>query len=122
MNLAIFLFVVVLTMFIFFILWYKSRPKHLSYKEEILYGVLWKWSWKKDNVVNLWCYCPKCNNALVIDDTFSKNVQNLSDKSTYFVCKNCDSGGGVIKGGDRDYALVIVKREILKNAQNLKGN
>lgn len=91
------------------------EPKYYKFKEMAIYNVLWRWKYKKDDVVGLWCYCPKCGDMLACDDENCKVTEDLQHKITFFVCNAC--GGheqGRVVGGDRRYALSLVKREILR--------
>lgn len=71
-------------------------------------GIIWRWSWNRDNIVNLWCFCPVCDNELVYDDEYDTRFK----PETYFSCEKCGKIIGCISGGDRRYALEYIKREI----------
>lgn len=67
-------------------------------------------------MVGLWCYCPKCQAMLMVDDENCRSNESLQDKVTYFICNEC--GGhelGRVVGGDRRYALSLVKRDLWRH-------
>ena len=102
-----------------FWLFYISRPAYKQFKEAILYDVLWKWQWKGQSIIGLWCYCPDCGGDLVCDDENCKTTSNLNEKTTFFICNGC--GGhekGRIKGGDRRYAITVVRRELRRRVSS----
>jgi len=94
------------------------QPKYYPFRELIFFKVLWRWKYKKGDVVALWCYCPKCQAMLMCDDENCRSNESLQNKITFFVCNEC--GGheqGRLVGGDRRYALSLVKREIWRHIQ-----
>jgi len=89
------------------------EPKYKKYKQDMFKGMLWKWRYKGEKVIDLWCYCPACKSMLQVDDENCKTTLNLGEKITFFVCNNCEEKEiGRIKGGDRRFALKSIKREI----------
>lgn len=95
------------------------RPKYHNFRELILFKVLWRWKYKKGDIIGLWCYCPKCQNMLMVDDENCRSEETLQHKITYFVCPNC--GGhelGRVIGGDRRYALSLVRRDIWRHIRD----
>ena len=95
------------------------RPKYHKFRELILFKVLWRWKYKKGDVIGLWCYCPKCQSMLMVDDENCRSEETLQHKITYFVCPNC--GGhelGRVIGGDRRYALSLVRRDIWRHIRD----
>jgi len=51
---------------------------------------------------------------LHVDDENCRTTSNLGEKITFFICDTCnESEIGRIKGGDRQYALKVIVREIL---------
>lgn len=100
--------IVVIMLFILF------QPKYKKFKSIQMYDVLWKWKWRDKKVFALACYCPTCGNELGYDDEYARTTQSIQDKITFFICHKC--GGvekGRIKGGDREYAKKIIKRQIM---------
>jgi len=92
------------------------QPKYYRFRELILFKVLWRWKYKKDDVVGLWCYCPKCQAMLMVDDENCRSNESLQNKITYFICNECGGNElGRVVGGDRRYALSLVKREIWRH-------
>jgi len=103
-----------MVVFIVILLFKILEPKHKQYKRDIFEGMIWKWKYKGDEIVTLWCYCPTCQNMLSVDDENCNATRNLGDMTTFFICHEC--GGdekGRIKGGDRRYSLSVIKRAIL---------
>jgi len=101
------IFIIVLVVKIF-------EPKHKMYRKDMFEGMLWKWKYKGDKVIDLWCYCPTCGTMLHVDDENCKTTTNLGEKTTFFICNTCDEREiGRIKGGDRRYALKVIIRAIL---------
>ena len=92
------------------------RPKYFKFRELILFKVLWRWKYKKGDIIGLWCYCPKCQSMLMVDDENCRSEETLQHKITYFICPTC--GGhelGRLVGGDRRYVLSLVRRDIWKH-------
>lgn len=83
-----------------------------SYTEDEIDGVIWRWKWKDDKVVNLWSYCPTCDAELVYDDS-SNNSLN-PDSFTFLICENCDCTKAKIKSSNKNYVLAKVEREIYR--------
>ena len=107
---ALFVMVVFLIVLVFKIL----EPKYKLYRTDMFYGMIWRWKYKKEKIIDLWCYCPNCNSMLIVDDESCSATSTLGDKLTFFVCHECgDNEVGRIKGGDRRYALKVVIRDIL---------
>ena len=99
-----------------FVARYLMRPKYFKFRELILFKVLWRWKYKKGDIIGLWCYCPKCQNMLMCDDENCRAEETLQHKITYFICPAC--GGhelGRVVGGDRRYVLSLVRREIWRH-------
>ena len=99
-----------------FVARYLMRPKYFRFRELILFKVLWRWKYKKGDVIGLWCYCPKCQSMLMVDDENCRSEETLQHKITFFVCPTC--GGhelGRVVGGDRRYVLSLVRRDIWKH-------
>ncbi len=102
---TIFLVIVIIKIF---------EPKYKQYKQDMFHNMFWKWRYKGDSIIDLWCYCPSCKSMLLVDDENCSATSNLGDKITFFICHECGEHEiGRIKGGDRTYALKILKREIL---------
>lgn len=99
-----------------FVARYLMRPKYSKFRELILFKVLWRWKYKKGDVIGLWCYCPKCQNMLMVDDENCRSEETLQHKITYFVCPACGGNElGRVVGGDRRYVLSLVRREIWRH-------
>ncbi|MDR3177848.1 MAG: hypothetical protein LBT96_02570 [Campylobacteraceae bacterium] len=84
-----------------------------------LYNVIWKWKYKKGNIVYLWCYCPECGSELLCDDEYCRSTIMLTNKTTFLICKNCgEIEKSRVVGGDRNYLLKMVRFEIQKRIKN----
>lgn len=102
-----------------FVARYLMRPKYFKFRELILFKVLWRWKYKKGDVIGLWCYCPKCQNMLMVDDENCRSEETLQHKITYFVCHECGGNElGRVIGGDRRYILSLVKRDIWRHIRD----
>lgn len=113
----IFLFFILL--FLIFLAIKLLEPKYRLYKQDTFYNLIWKWKWKGEEIIDLWCYCPTCNSMLYVDDENCKATSNLGEKITFFVCKDCgESEQGRIRGGDRRYALHVIKRAIMQKVRD----
>lgn len=109
-----FLAIGIMVVFIIVLIIKIIEPKYKMYRQDMFEGMLWKWKYKGDKVIDLWCYCPHCGSMLHVDDENCKTTTTLGEKTTFFVCDTCDEREiGRIKGGDRKYALKVVLRAIL---------
>ncbi len=101
----------VLIVFIIIVL----QPAYKKFRSLELFNAIWKWKWKGKSLYTLSCYCPECEGELYFDDEHAKSSQNLQEKITFLICKNCgDKEIGRVQGGDRNYVLSLVKRQIQK--------
>ncbi|MDR2635520.1 MAG: hypothetical protein LBC08_01690 [Campylobacteraceae bacterium] len=98
---------------------FNRSEEHKKFNSISLYKVIWKWQYKKNRIISLWCYCPECGSALLCDDEYCRSTVALTSKTTFLICKNCgDVEKSRIVGGDRNYLLKIVKFEIQKRIKN----
>lgn len=89
-----------------------AKPEHHAYVEDNMYGAKWRWQWISNRIFNAWCYCPRCEATLVYDDSSCRNFMSDVNK-TDFICENCGhSVVASITGGNKDYAIGAVEREI----------
>jgi len=97
---------------IFLIIKENKSPEFKAYKEDFLFGAKWRWDWARNNIINLWCYCPSCDAILVYDDNSCRS-RYANVKKTDFICENCNSEvvSSVI-GGNKSYAIGAAEREI----------
>ncbi len=117
-NLGAALIVAILIAFPFLVR-HLMKPKYYRFRELIAFKVLWKWKYKRGDVVDLWCYCPRCQTSLMVDDENCRLNESLQNKITYFICNNCgENEVGRVVGGDRRYALSLVKREIWRHIKD----
>ncbi|MBE0492077.1 MAG: hypothetical protein IBX44_07480 [Sulfurospirillum sp.] len=107
------IFLLIVLIFLLYFVWKIFEPRYKLYVSDLFYGVIWRWSWQGDSVVDLWCFCSTCKQMLFVDDENCKTTTKLHEKNTFFVCKTCGQKEvGRIKGGDRRYALNMIKRDI----------
>ena len=89
-----------------------EEPEYKSYIEDFMHGAKWRWSWIGNQISNVWCFCPRCDATLVYDDGSCHSFYSDVNK-TNFICENCSrTVVASISGGDKDYAIGAVKREI----------
>lgn len=111
---ATFVAILIMLVFIIALVIKIIEPKHKLYKQDMFEGMLWKWKYKGEKIIDLWCYCPTCGSMLHVDDENCKTTTSLGEKTTFFICDTCGEREiGRIKGGDRRYALKVVTRAIL---------
>jgi hypothetical protein len=92
-------------------------PSYIHYVEDIFYGVKWRWTWIAGGISNLWCFCLRCESELVYDDSSGRRIYESSNQ-TNFICEHCGHVVvGSIAGGDKDYALSVVQREIRRKVR-----
>lgn len=89
-----------------------TKAEYTQYIEDSIYDAKWRWKWAKDEIINIECYCPKCDSLLVYDDS-SCHTKYTEVVKTDFICENCKSKIITsIYGGNKKYAINAVKREI----------
>ena len=112
MLLIISLFALISIIKFFFSFINNTKAEYASYIEDSIYDAKWRWKWAKDEIVNIECYCPKCDSLLVYDDS-SCHTKYTEVVKTDFICENCKSQIVTsIHGGNKKYAINAVKREI----------
>jgi hypothetical protein len=82
------------------------QPKVTSYRQDTFLDIIWRWSYQRKMVVDLWCFCPDCNTELVYTYTGSR-----SDQETELFCERCDITK-LRHDGDKTYLLNRVIRLI----------
>lgn len=108
--LIIFVFALTGLMTVYHSMWPTSSAEHSEYTEDRMYGAVWRWRWLGNSVSNLWCFCPSCDATLVY--VTQSVIDYRMDPKTDFLCENCNSVIATIKGGDKEYALGAIEREI----------
>lgn len=88
-----------------YFIFFNQKEDYTLYTEDRIYNVPWRWSWKKEEIINLKCFCPECDEVLVYENDYALH-------KTYLICPSCENQKSVIGGGDNKYAFGIVKREI----------
>lgn len=87
-------------------------PSHLQYVEDELFGAKWRWSWFRNEIASLWCFCPRCDSELVYDDHDPQSYYSREPQVTRFVCEHCNNLEVARMPGRKTYALEAVQREI----------
>jgi hypothetical protein len=88
-----------------------KEPEYNNYVTDLLHGAKWKWRWRHNSISGLWCFCPTCDGFLVYDDYTRRSYLERENK-TEFICENCGNKVVAFIGGDKDYAIAAVTREI----------
>lgn len=100
------------------------RP-HRSYVEDMIDGAIWRWSWSKKGITDLWCFCPNCDLQL----GYAERV-----RCTDFICERCppvatERGRRLptdppparvvttVSGSGRWHAIGVIEREILRRVR-----
>ena len=93
-------------------IWPKRTPKEYeTYVEDRFYGAIWRWRWHGSQICDLWCFCHDCDATLVYDDSSCRIIMS-DEHATKFICENCQRQIAQVEGGDKDYALSALRREI----------
>jgi|GEM_PF-1617168 len=101
----------VITPIIIFIIIKVIQKNRCKYTQDVFYGIKWTWSWNKDKVVNLKCYCPTCNEELYYDDTVA--YENSTVRKFEFICDNCNKAVGTIANENKNLrSSKIINNEI----------
>ncbi|MDR1007719.1 MAG: hypothetical protein LBL65_04045 [Campylobacteraceae bacterium] len=114
------LFLFIALTFIITIIFILNRgEEYKKFNSISLYNVIWKWRYKKSNIIYLWCYCPECGSELICDDEYCRSTIMLTNKTTFLICRQCgEIEKGRVIGGDRNYLLRMVRFEIQKRIKN----
>jgi Zn finger protein HypA/HybF involved in hydrogenase expression len=75
------------------------------YKQDSFKDITWKWSWKKDKVEKLWCYCPSCHEPLTY------RCDHLLYQ-THFICEKCEKELSIYDGDSLHHVMTRVCRDI----------
>lgn len=103
----------------------QPAPAHASYVEDHFHGAIWRWDWAHGHINNLDCYCPACDATLVYDDSSCNIYARLNDKrpGTAYICEHCGHQQiAFIAGGNREYALGAIEREITRKVRTGEYN
>ena len=101
-------FILILSLVIAIKLIKKNRSK---YVEDNFYNIKWTWNWYKDDIINLQCYCPICDEPLYYDDTTSKFTIEVSKID--FICDKCQKVmGSIANENNKLNSSQLVKKEI----------
>jgi len=89
-----------------------EAPAYQAYTTDQFYGAKWRWKWHDRSILNLWCFCPVCDGELVYDDSSCRELVRTDPRTDLF-CEHCNHERvASIRGGNREYALAAVQREI----------
>ena len=90
-----------------------------SYIEDNIWGIKWRWEWIGNKISNIWCFCPICDGELVYNDR--PDSWTYIQHKTDFICENCNHQmKASIKGGNKNYAIDAVKREVYRKIRTNK--
>ncbi|MFA7083639.1 MAG: hypothetical protein WC141_03780 [Arcobacteraceae bacterium] len=87
---------------------YYIKPKRSIYAHHTIQeikGAVWKWRWNENNIEQLWCFCPTCNDELSYDTDELMQV-------TTFSCEQCKKDIARFSFSHISAVLVFVKNEI----------
>lgn len=101
-----------------------SVSPHLSYTSDTMFGARWHWTWNDDHIIRLWASCPSCQGELVYLNTRDNYL--MSVPHARFLCEHCQQVLVDISGGEYEYAMAFVEREIrrrfrIANAQAVEA-
>ncbi|WP_417332377.1 hypothetical protein [Halarcobacter sp.] len=86
----------------------KNRSKYI---EDNFYNIKWTWTWHKNDIANLECFCPTCGESLYYDDTTSKFTLEVSKID--FICDKCQKVmGSIANENNKLNSSQLVKKEI----------
>ena len=49
---------------------------YTKYTEDEFFNVIWRWTWSRHKIINLWCFCKSCDLELSYDDSSTRVVYN----------------------------------------------
>lgn len=84
------------------------------YHSDLLFGVIWEWSFFGERIINLNCMCPECKGELVYEKHHkSTRITRHGDEPDHIKlkCENCHEIRGKLMG-QMDFAFGTVEREI----------
>lgn len=110
---------------VFFVLVASWLRPHRNYVEDTIDGAIWRWSWSKNGIINLWCFCPDCDAELVYEERGGH---------TNFSCEQCppaETERGrrlpydsprprvvtTIAGSRKRQAVGVIEREVLRRVR-----
>ena len=100
-----------------------QEHRFINYTEAEVDGVIWRWRWEGRNIVELVCFCPRCDTQLVYDEDFFE---------TRYICERCPSDGSVgrgrgtgrvvtrVEGKNRWYLANAAGREITRRIREME--
>lgn len=78
-----------ITPILIYIIIVQIRKNRSKYTEDIIYDIDCKWEWKRDEIINLQCFCPVCSNELYYNMKNANGNNKIIDKID-FICDNCN--------------------------------
>ena len=84
------------------------------YRRDLLFGVIWEWSYSGERIINLNCMCPRCKGELVYQEHHkSLRITRYNDEpdNIKLICEKCGEISGKLMG-QMAFALGTVEREI----------
>ena len=81
-----------------------TEPKKSDYREDTIFGVIWRWDGYWGSPMNLWCFCANCQTRLVYREDYLRHRVD-------FYCELCRTPFYETVG-DKDYAIAQAARQI----------
>lgn len=63
-----------------------KKPEFIQYTEDVLEGVVWRWSWSGNEISNLSCFCPACDATLIPESIMAVYA---GDPNVSLICEQC---------------------------------
>ena len=95
----------------------RLEPEFAKYTEDIIDGIIWRWTWVRSQIHDLNCFCPTCDAQLICSNSLGRSE---------FICERCAPDSSpttfhpigriirIINGGDCYYAREATTREIYR--------
>ncbi len=88
-------------------------PDHWSgYTKDHFKGALWEWRYVGNNIQGLMPYCPRCESALVYENSFAYGEETR----VRLFCERCNTNL-VQERGDFSYLKGSIERQIVRNVR-----
>lgn len=91
---------------VYLVFWGRRQTTYRDYYKDIIFGLTWRWAYHGQSIDRHWCYCPKCDRQLVINE-----AGNYGDEIDA-VCDTCGTVGH-FKGRQYEF-LNQAEREITR--------
>lgn len=61
----------------------------LAYREDVIFGIRWRWNYAGNQISGLRCYCPKCDTLLLYENGLEYSIGERFISNTIFTCEHC---------------------------------